>query len=401
MQPLDRGRPQCGVAPSRHICIVTETYLPEINGVALTLGRLVEGLRTQGHTVTVVRPRRPPSEKGAAHGASQGVTVVNGLPLPGYHGVQLGLPAGGLLRRLWRTQRTDAVYVATEGPLGFSAVGAARRAGIPVFSGFHTNFHSYSVHYRAGWLRAVILGYLRWFHSRPNGTVVASTDLRDRLHDLGVKHVSVLGRGVDSRLFNPAWRSRALRGEWGAADEDLVAVYVGRVAAEKNLVLAVDAYRAMKRVSPSARLVIVGDGPLRAALERQHPDVLFTGIQTGEQLARHYASADVFLFPSETDTFGNVTLEAMASGLAVVAYDYAAAHQHISHGETGLVTPLGNAPAFVQAAVSVAAEHAYARAMGLRARAYAAALDWSTVVDRFLAILLSPHETRERSAHAA
>jgi glycosyltransferase involved in cell wall biosynthesis len=157
----------------------------------------------------------------------------------------------------------------------------------------------------------------------------------------------------------------------------------------------------MKRVSPSARLVIVGDGPLRAALERQHPDVLFTGIQTGEQLARHYASADVFLFPSETDTFGNVTLEAMASGLAVVAYDYAAAHQHISHGETGLVTPLGNAPAFVQAAVSVAAEHAYARAMGLRARAYAAALDWSTVVDRFLAILLSPHETRERSAHAA
>lgn len=399
MQTLESGRAQLGGEP-RHISVVTETYRPEINGVALTLGRLVDGLRDLGHQVTIVRPRWKETGDGLRDLAAADVTVVPGLPIPGAHGVQFGLPSAGRLHRLWQRRRPDAVYVATEGPLGWCAVRVAKRIGIPVFSGFHTNFHSYSVHYRFGRLRTAILRYLAYFHGRTDGTIVASPDLRDHLQQLGVKRVSVLGRGVDSRLFNPSRRCPTLRRQWGAEEDDLVAICVGRVAPEKNLDLAVQAYRAMHAASPSARLVMVGDGPSRASLQRRYPDILFAGVQTGEQLARHYASADVFLFPSETDTFGNVTLEAMASGLTVVAYDYAAAHQHISHGETGLLAPLGDAQAFVQAAASTATERGSARAIGLRARGYAGALDWPSVVERFLTILLPPG-ARERSAHAA
>src|SRR5262249_42619570 len=185
-----------------------------------------------------------------------------------------------------------------EGPLGWSAVGVARRLAIPVFSGFHTNFHVYSRYYGVGCLGSVVLRYLRWFHNRTRGTFVPSPDLRDRLHARGFKNVSWVGRGVDSQLFDPARRCSRLRREWGLAEDGLAVVHVGRVASEKNISLALEAYRAIEQTVKSARFVVVGDGPLRSSFEAQHPDLSFTGMQLGPQLARHYASADLFLFPS-------------------------------------------------------------------------------------------------------
>jgi glycosyltransferase involved in cell wall biosynthesis len=301
--------------------------------------------------------------------------------------LHIGLPAGALLRRSWTRHRPDVIYVATQGPLGWSAVRAARRLRIPVFSGFHTNFDNYARYYHAGWLGFLILRYLQSFHNRTDGTIVPSADLRDRLREIGLKNISVLGRGVDSRLFAPEQRSANLRRAWRAGKTDPVALYVGRIAAEKNLGLAIDAYRAMQQVNNGARFVLVGDGPLRAALQRKHPDLIFCGVHTGERLASHYASADIFLFPSETETFGNVTLEAMASGLVVVAYDYAAAHAHIKDGETGLLAGYGDAQAFTRAAAKVALPRQTLRIMGRQARAYAVDLDWQHIVDRFAAIL--------------
>jgi glycosyltransferase involved in cell wall biosynthesis len=213
--------------------------------------------------------------------------------------LHIGLPAAGLLHDCWTEDRPDVVYVATEGPLGWSAVRTAQRLGIPVLSGFHTNFHSYSRHYRAGWLQHWVALYLRWFHNRTTGTLVPSIDLRDRLHACGFKNVSVLGRGVDSELFTPTRRCQALRETWGVSEHDLVVLYVGRVAPAKNLGLAIAAYRAMQRCSKQVKFVIVGDGPQRAMLQKDHPDLLFCGMHRGEQLARHYASADVFLFASK------------------------------------------------------------------------------------------------------
>jgi glycosyltransferase involved in cell wall biosynthesis len=266
---------------------------------------------------------------------------------------------------------------------------------IPVVSGFHTNFHSYARHYGAGWLQHVIFRYLCAFHNRTLGTLVPSTDLRDRLQALGVKHVNVLSRGVDSGLFNPQYRSAALRQQWGLGDPDLAVLYVGRVAAEKNLGLAVKAYRAMQRFSHTMQFVIVGDGPLCTTLQKAHPDLIFCGVHSGEQLARHYASADVFLFPSETETFGNVTLEAMASGLVVVAYDYAAARMHLTHGETGVLVPYGEAQAFVDAAAQLAREPLPLHHIRRQARASAARIDWQCVVERFETLLMRVMHQRE------
>ena len=374
-----------------HVAVVTETYPPEVNGVALTLARLVEGLRDRGHTVSVVRPAQ------RADGAARAVRdelLVAGLPLPGYPTLRFGLPAGRALRAAWSRRQPDVAYVATEGPLGWSALRAAAALGIPAFSGFHTNYHAYLAYYRLGWLEPMGLPYLRWFHNRSRGTIVAGPDLRDRLDAAGVRNLHVLGRGVDCRLFDPRRRSAELRRSWGAGEGDLVALHVGRLASEKNLPLVFSAYEAMRRVDPSVRLVIVGDGPLGAMLARQHPGARFCGLRRGEDLAAHYASGDVFLFPSETETFGNVTLEAMASGLAVVAYDYAAARMHIRDNESGVLVPYGRAREFATAAACLVAATDAAGRIGLEARAHAVTVDWASVVARFEAILLgaaAPH----------
>ena len=382
----------------RRICLVTETYPPEINGVALTLARLAGGLRARGHTISVVRPRQPSDGR---VGSDADLTLVSGFGLPAYKEVRVGLPAAGILRDCWSKRRPDAVYVATEGPLGWSAVRTANRLGVPVFSGFHTNFADYAGHYGLGWLAPVVLGYLRRLHNRTRGTLVASAELRRRLLGIGFDGVHVLGRGVDGELFDPARRSARVRATWGAGSEDLVALYVGRLAPEKNVPLAVAAYRAMQRVQSAARCVIVGDGPLRGELEKAHPDLVFCGMRTGADLAAHYASADIFLFPSETETFGNVTLEAMASGLVVVAYDYAAARIHVAHGESGALVPRGDARAFVEGAAALARRPECLPEMRRRARAHASSVDWPTVVAVFEALLTGPLVERAGSPRAA
>jgi len=368
------------------VCVVTETFQPEINGVTLTLGHLLSGLRARGHRVSLVRPRQPgvdpPGDSGDPS-THPDVTLVPGLALPGYAAVRLGLPAGAVLRRRWLRRPPDAVYVATEGPLGWSAVRAARGLRLPVLAGFHTNFHRYARHYHIGWAEAFVARYLRHFHNRATGTVVATRDLRDQLRGRGFRNVSVLGRGVDGTLFRPARRSASLRRSWGVAEHEIVALCVGRVAAEKNIRLAIEAYRAMQRHHPPCRLVVVGDGPLRRGLERAHPDLFFTGMLSGEPLAEHFASADVFLFPSETETFGNVTLEALASGLVVVAFDYAAAREHVRSGRTGVLVPLGDAGAFVGAAATLAQFPESLRRMQESVSESVTHLGWDRVVDRF------------------
>lgn len=374
-------------APRRHVCVVTETYPPEINGVASTLHRLVCGLRGLDRRVSLVRPRQGVDDR-PREGDGLDALLVAGVSVPSCGGVRIGLPAGGALRDRWNADRPDSVYVATEGPLGWSAVRAARALAIPVFGGFHTNFHGYARHYRAGWLAPLVFRYLRRFHNRTRGTLVASPDLRDGLSAAGVERLHVLGRGVDVRMFTPARRSPALRERWGVSSDDgLVALYVGRLAPEKNIGLAIRAYRAMQRADRSVRFVLVGDGPLRVALETAHADLHFCGTQIGERLAAHYASADVFLFPSETETFGNVTLEAMASGLAVVAFDYGAAAVHIAHGETGVLVPRGARGAFVAAAAALAGAPSSIARMRRRAPESAARADWSVIVERFDALL--------------
>lgn len=383
---MPRRRPP--VRRGLKVAVVTETYPPEVNGVAMTMDRMVKGLRARNHRVQLVRLRQHSVDSATCRGSFEEV-LMPGVPIPGYDGLRAGLPARAALAHLWQRWRPDVVHVATEGPLGWSAVSAARRLAVPVASDFHTNFHSYSRHYGLAWLRKPIEAYLRCFHERTAVTLVPTEQMRSSLVAQGFRNVAVVGRGVDTTLFNPSRRDPELRASWGVRPGGRVAMVVGRLAAEKNLSLAVSAWGLMHSREPGIRLVLVGDGPERQALQRRAPDAVFTGVRTGEDLARHYASADMFLFPSLTETFGNVALEAMASGLPVVAFDYAAARQLIRDGENGVLVDLGDVDAFGKKAAELACAPARCAAIGRAARATALEHDWARIHDALEAVLVS------------
>lgn len=381
------------------VAMVTETYPPEINGVAMTMGRIVTGLQGRGHAVQLIRPRQHRAEQPARQPLFEEV-LQRGMAIPRYEALKLGLPAKQALMRLWAMQRPDIVHIVTEGPLGWSALAAAAKLRLPVATDFHTNFHSYSEHYGIGWLKKPITAYLRRFHNKAQRTFVPTAGLRDELAALGMRNLQVVARGVDTALFNPRRRSNALRREWGVGGDGIAVISVGRLAPEKNLPVVIRAWRGMRETCPSIRLVLVGDGPERSRLQREFPDAIFAGMRTGDDLAAHYASADVFLFPSTTETYGNVTIEAMASGLAVVAFDYAAARQHIRHAVNGLLAPFGDDAEFIRQARALAASSDRIGLLGSQARATTETLDWSCIVAEFERALLElacdPHPAESR-----
>ena len=367
------------------IAVVSETFPPEINGVALTVRNFVAGAAALGHELQVIRPRQPDPD-GAADGPWQ-TLAVPGAPLPRYQGLRFGFPVSGRIYKAWQAFKPDAVYVATEGPLGWAALRAARRLGIPVASGFHTRFDDFVTHYGFNWLRRPAFAYLRAFHNRTRRTLVPTAKLRQFLLDAGFAGVEVLDRGVDTQRFDPARRDSALRAQWGADDNTLVVLHVGRLAPEKNLGLVERSFAQIQRAVPGAKLVWVGDGPDRPGLQQRHPDQHFAGMQTGLDLARHYASGDLFLFPSLTETFGNVTLEALASGVPVVAFDYGAAGRHLADGAAGVVVPFGDENAFVDAALAMAGDEALRQRAGHRGHALMQGHSLAGVAARFVAQL--------------
>ncbi len=367
------------------VAMVTETYPPEINGVANSVARVVEGLRARRHMVQVVRPNQGGHEHQGQQNGQQDV-LTRGMAIPMYGQLRMGLPSGALLARQWTAWRPDIVHIATEGPLGWSALHAATRLKLPVCSDFRTNFHAYSQFYGVSWLSQPIMAYLRHFHNRCHATMVPTVALKKQLVAKGLQALSVVARGVDTQLFAPSRRSAALRQQWGVGDADPVALYVGRLAPEKNLGLVLQAFQELRSVQPRARLVVVGNGPSRTDLEARCRNAIFAGFRTGEDLAAHYALSDLFLFPSLTETFGNVTLEAMASGLPVLAFDDAAAGQLISHGTHGLLAARGDAAAYVQLARDFAANPGAARGLGEAARQCALELGWENILLKIEAV---------------
>ncbi len=376
---------------SLRIAIVTETYPPEVNGVAMTLGCFVAGLHARQHELQLIRPRQAGSDQAGSSERFEEV-LQRGVPIPRYPALKMGLPAKQALTRLWSVQRPDLVHIVTEGPLGWSALQAARKLRLPVCSDFHTNFHAYSRHYGIGWLKTPIAAYLRKFHNRTQCTMVPTAAMRDELAEMGFGNLRVVARGVDTRRFDPARRSQALRERWGAGPSDPVVIYVGRLAPEKNLPALVAGFDALRARQPRTRFVLVGDGPDSATFAARHPGFICAGMRVGEDLATHYASGDLFLFPSLTETYGNVTVEAMASGLAVVAYDYAAAAEHLRHGENGLLADYDNLGEFVRCAADLVTDPARTRRLGARARATALGLDWERVVAQLETVFLSVAE---------
>jgi glycosyltransferase involved in cell wall biosynthesis len=386
-----------------HAAMVTETYPPEVNGVARTIAITVEGLRARGHALTLVRPRQGQQDR-ALEESGFSEMLRPGVQIPRYSQLRMGLPSRRALLQAWQRDRPDVVHIATEGPLGWSALAAARKLGLPVASDFHTNFHAYSKHYGVAWLARPVAAVLRNFHNRCDCTMVPTDEMADELRHLGFERLRVVGRGVNATTFAPAKRRAALRAQWGAGEDDLVALCVSRFAPEKNFPLVIEAYEAMRRANPATRLVLVGDGPMLAELRKANTGSVIAGRLVNGELSAHYASADVFLFPSVTETFGNVTLEAAASGLAVVAYRYAAARQHLVHGHSGLLAEPGDRAGFIAQAERLAREPALARELGRAAREAAAPISWARITADFEAVLLDtahPPRMRREAAHAA
>ncbi|MEO5881665.1 MAG: glycosyltransferase family 1 protein, partial [Caldimonas sp.] len=369
--------------PPMRIAYVTETWPPELNGVSLTVERTVRFLRSRGHLVELIRPRQP----GESPLDASDELRTAGCVIPMYPDLRFGLARAGTLARRFRQSRPDLVHLATPGPLPWAALAAAGTLGIATSSDFRTNFHQYSRHYGLGLFAGPVLGLLRRFHNLTRRTFVPTQAARRELAAAGFHELSVVGRGVDSERFTPAMRSDSLRATWGAGADTPVLLAVGRIAAEKNVELALRAFERARRDRPDVRMIVVGDGPARERLTAAHPAATFVGPQRGADLAAHYASADVFLFPSLSDTFGNVVMEALASGLPVVAFDCAAAGEHVGDSISGRLLVPGDEAGFIAATASLAVAPADLQPFRDAAVAAARRVTWDEVLERFEARL--------------
>lgn len=376
------------------VTLVTETFPPEVNGVAFTLAQIAKGFSAMGHFIEVAKPA--PSEKSSKKNPWREIHLPS-KPIPGYANLRFGLPCGSLLRKHWSNgrNRPDLVYLATEGPSGLSALRTCQMLGIPVVSGYHTNFDEYARHYHLGPLKHLVESYLRWFHNNTLATFAPSDWMIERLRQMGYKNLNLFGRGVDTKIFNPVHRSAELRNSWGIKEEGRVLLTACRVAAEKNLDLTCSLFRRELLRGSVGACIVAGDGPEKERLSREYPEIHFPGCLSKEELARYYASADLFLFSSATETFGNVVTEALSSGLPVVAYDYAAPRQYISEGKNGFLAPFGDAERLgskLETAINLSSMDF--QALGTQALKVTNKLDWKEVLLKLELDMRSAVETQ-------
>lgn len=376
------------VRPRLKIAVVTETWPPEINGVALSLLQLCKGLQQQGHKILLIRPEQ---KQGCSQFAPNKECLVLAQAIPRYPSLKFGWPQFLKVAGAIDAFEPDVVHIVTEGPLGLAALQAAKTKKIPVSSGFHSAFQDFSRFFDLAFLLKPIQRYLCWFHNSTQLTCVPSRDTAHSLQALGVDcPMAVVGRGVDVECFHPKHASAQLRRQWGADEQTAVLLYVGRLSPEKEVQVIINAFSALQQSSrQKTLLVIVGDGPEREKLQRLSGSaVVFTGSLSGARLSAAYASADVFVFASQVETFGNVVLEAMASGLPVLAYDNACAQQHVRHQQSGWLCGLGNSAEFLRL-MRALPQRSVLKRMGLGAREDIQDIGWQYPVQQFEQALYS------------
>ena len=356
------------------IAIITETYPPQINGVSRTLGRLVEHLAAHGHDVLVVHPfyhelQQP--DPVTDRPANVQVLMLKAWPLPFYHEVVMPKPPFGAYKTALDQFQPDLVHIATEGPLGLSALHFCRKRRWKVVSSFHTNFDAYAKHYNASWAVPLVARYLRWFHNRTLATFVPSPTLISHLESAGFERLRLWPRGVETSIFKPARPGAIrLRESLGIAPGTIVVGHSGRLAPEKNTDYLVGAFAELLCQNLAIHLLIVGDGPSRTAFE---------------PLADAYTAMNLFAFASRTETFGNVLLEAMASGLPVAALAEGGPVDVVQNGQTGRLLPANAPPAMMAQVLLEWVDDANMRqTLAAQARSYAESQTWQGIMGRLM-----------------
>lgn len=375
---VDRRVLQRGGAP-RRVALFTGAYNHIADGVSLTLNRLVDYLERRGTKVRVFAPTvdDPPVDH---HGTLVPVPSFRAPGRPDYR-VSLGLSPS--VRRQLEAFRPTLFHIATPDLLGYQALQLAQDWDVPVVSSYHTHFSSYLKYYHLSFLEGMLWTYLRHFYQQCKHVYVPSPSIADELRAHGITDgIRLWPRGVETDTFNPSHRSMAWRRHLGIGDDEVVVSFVSRLVWEKGLDVYADVIARLEAAQIPHRSLIVGDGPARRELEAQLPNTLFTGYLSGDALARAYASSDVFLFPSDTETFGNVVTEAMASGLPTVCANAGGSADHVEHGTTGYLAPAGDADAFFDATAHLVTDAALRQRMGAAARERAEAYDWEEVLGR-------------------
>lgn len=370
----------------------TDTYPPQVNGVSIVTALSVSGLTRLGWECAVVAPHYPEAthaiwnQTGFTQGQSREVTVsLPSVPLPGYSEVRLAMPNPLPVHRLVRSFRPDLIHCATEFSVGRMGQLAAAKAGLPVVSSYHTDFARYADAYSKSWLRDVVSSYLGRFHRRSRRVYTPSTVSRADVLQLGAADVEVWGRGVDAEVFHPNRRTVEGRAALGLGDR-FTFLYVGRLAAEKRPDQIVKAFRLAQEMLPadSIRLVMAGTGPYEAELRAAAPPgVTFLGfLDRKNRLPALYADCDAFVFASVTETLGLVVLEAMASGLPVIAAPAGGVRDHLRDGQNGLAYPAGSPDAMARTMVQLVRDNALGRRLSAAARATAEQLTWEREIER-------------------
>ena len=375
-------------AAAPRVLYCADTYPPQVNGVSVVTALSVEGLRARGWECIVAAPRYPSvMPHGPRHQQAPGDQLVEipSVAFPPYPDIRLAAPSYHRIADVVRRFKPDIIHSATEFTIGRLGQIAAKRAGIVRLSSYHTDFSRYTEAYGLPWLRGAVSRYIARFHQRSARVYTPSGPARSDLLALGVKDVEVWGRGVDLNSFSPERRSQALRAAYGV-DDAVVFLHVGRLAAEKGVDKIVRAFQRARELLPAgaARLVIAGAGPEEVALRNlAGPDVLFLGVLDRQKsLPRLYASADAFLFSSLTETLGLVVLEAMASGLPVIAAPAGGVADHLRDGFNGIAYPPFDVDAMASAIVALTLDIQRRKRLADGARETALALDWQIELDR-------------------
>lgn len=386
-------RPDFGLENKKtpvRIALFAETYLPQRNGVALILDRLVKRLSQEGSEVLVVAPAswRPKGEVVLPPGVQ--LVRVPGMPLPRYPDLTLAIPfLPGVLRAV-REFQPDVIHLVTEYSIGLTGLRIARRLGVPAVASFHTNIPGCLPYYGFAWASNMCWRYLRWFHNQAELTFCPSETNRRVLIRHGFENVRIWPRGVDTNRFTPTHRNTATREKHGPVDA-MHLLYVGRLTPEKDLPVLFEAYQRVAASNPRrpVHLVLAGDGAYSGRMRARAPaGVTFAGYLEGKALSEAYSSADVFVFPSRVETLGNVVLEALASGLPVVAAAEGGTVENVHDGLNGLLCAPGDPRDLARGIMKLVDEPNLRTNLARNARAWAEKRTW----DAAFAPLLASYE---------